>query len=240
MKAQLAFKDQAKFVPTMSTDLPDQVTSAQQYIAALHSHGLDTHQTSYHGADIQPHMVMEMDYKWTLYIGIVSLLIAALRPSSLLPPEKSMEETLKQLGAQLYDGGELRPTQVQALTVVLRGEKHLGYFAPVSSGKSASFLGAALLSAPLGQYVLLLSPLRAVALNTLAAAEKVGVTAVMYTPESKDQVLDSLRALAPGQVLNFSLLIVSFEAWDTDATFAAIMSESRRTSAVSRIFFDEA
>ena len=156
-----------------------------------------------------------------------------------MAPGETNETTLESLGKILYNG-PLRDMQTVALKQILEG-KDAALFSPVSGGKSCAYLAPAYLAAQRGQFILLMVPMKSVAISARLAAEKAGIKAAVYGEGNRTQLLGNVMEFDGVRVtkLQFSLLIVSFEKFEGDSRLSRLIATAREKRRIAGLCFDE-
>ena len=217
----------------------------QELIAAMFSHTLATANFNYFGAEVTDSLCAKLDVQWQTYLGLQTL-----RPMSGPRSQLSVSlfgvgedegEALGALAQKVYGSPELRPSQRAALVPFMRGES-VAVFAGLGSGKSCNFLFAALAAAKRSQFVLVLSPLRIVSLNTTRACEEAGISCVLWGEDTRAYITSAIRDVDDkvGSQVPFSILIASLDALATRADLGSALNHAVSKNKIARVVYDEA
>ena len=180
---------------------------------------------------------------WFKYLGLAfGSRVDGVRPGRVLwPSSVTHGATLRDIAEKVYGpDGQLSPLQVEALSAFFGGQ-NVAYLTPVGGGKSALFLGAAILAARRGQVCVLLSPMRCVALNAVAAAELSGIAAALYSASTAASLMGELDAVEySGAGLGAGLLVCTYEDLVRDGTLTSLLCLAARKQKIAAIVYDEA
>jgi len=251
VKAQIAGEDTRFLDDAVATEMRVReassalrTTHGDLYLPVKFGHTIDRHKTSYNKTSLQERSQNKLDIAWRVYIGPLMCLevpqASNPRPRSLLPTHMPEDAVMCDISTKLLKGNPLKPVQREALSHFLRG-KDTAVLAPVGCGKSLVFVASAYLAGKRGQIVMLLSPMKCIALNAASACSEAGLVPVVYTHSMADSILLQLRTRAgiPGAASPFDLIIVSFESWMGDSSFSDLLYECKSRNLLAALVFDE-
>jgi hypothetical protein len=251
VKAQIAGEDTRFLDDAVATEMRVReassalrTTHGDFYLPVKFGHTFDRHKTSYNKTSLQERSQNKLDIAWRVYLGPLMCLevpqASNPRPRSLLPTHLSEDAVMCDISTKLLKGNPLKPAQREALSHFLRG-KDTAVLAPVGCGKSLVFVASAYLAGKRGQIVMLLSPMKCIALNAASACAEASLVPVVYSHSMADSILLQLRTRAgiPGAASPFDLIIVSFESWMGDSSFSDLLYECKSRNLLAALVFDE-
>lgn len=251
VKAQIAGEDARFFDSAVATEMRVReassalrTTHGDLYLPVKFGHTFDRHKTSYNKTSLLESSQNKLDIAWRVYLGALLCLelpqVSNPRPRSLLPTHISEDAVMCDISTKLLKGNPLRPAQREALSHFLRG-KDTAVLAPVGCGKSLVFVASAYLAGKRGQVVMLLSPMKCIALNAASACTEAGLVPVVYSHSMADSILLQLRTRTgiPDAASPFDLIIVSFESWMNDTCFSDLLYEIKSRNLLAALVFDE-
>jgi hypothetical protein len=220
------------------------VTGSRLYIPVKFGHSFTRHQTNYKSSSLCQSSQFKLDDTWRNYIGALMCIVPSSTPNphsrSLISATMVEQEVFRDISTKILKGRPLRDAQRAALSHFLKGYD-TAVLAPVGCGKSILFLAAGYLAGRRGQFVLVLSPMRSIALNAQAACSEAGLIGVIYTQSTASDISFQMRTRAglPDAHAPFDVLIVSFESWMQDSSFSELLYDARCRNLIGALIFDE-